>query len=84
MEVRMTRMLSLVGVLSIAVIALSGAARAQTLDNQDLPYNRNVAAAPVAQANPASTAPWHYELQYHYGHHADYVPAWVAVPNSAR
>jgi hypothetical protein len=33
---------------------------------------------------PGYSAPWHYELQYTYGHHGQWHQEWVPVMNEAK
>jgi hypothetical protein len=74
----MTRMLTLAGALSLAVMTASGAVAAAPFGSQNAP------SAPVlAQQQYRQAMPWHYEWQYHYGRKGEYVPGWVAVPNNA-
>ena len=75
----MTRMPTLAGALSLAVMTATTGAAAY-------------AAAPAAQNAPSEglalqeqygrTLPWHYEWQYHYSRHGEWVPGWVAVLNN--
>lgn len=59
-----------------------GAAQAASLATQNM---QNVTApAAATQSSSAEAAPVHYQLQYHYDRWDDYVPGWVAVPNSVR
>jgi hypothetical protein len=72
----MTRILTLGGALSIAVMTASGTVNAAPAYNQNMP-----SPAFAVQAGYGPTVPWHYEWQYHYNHHSEWVPGWVAVLN---
>lgn len=73
----MTRMLTLAGALSIAVMTATGAVSAAPAYNQSTP-----SPALAAQEKYGRTVPWHYEWQYRYDHHGDWAPGWVAVLNN--
>ena len=72
----MTRMLSAVAAAVLAA-TLAGAAYASPV--QSTPAATTVTAA---HANPQIR--WHMEWRYHYGHHNEWVPGWVAVLNDPR
>jgi len=71
----MTRMLTLAGALSIAVMTASGAVNAMPAYS----YNQSRPAPALTAQDTRGTIPWHYVWQYHYGHDGEWVPGWVAV-----
>jgi hypothetical protein len=74
----MTRMLTLAGALSLAVVTATGVVRAAPV------YNQNAPSSGLAeQEKYGQTVPWHYVWQYHYGQHGEWVPGYVAVLDSA-
>jgi hypothetical protein len=80
----MTRMLTLAGSLSIAVITAGGAVHAAPFYNQAAPFSHTVPPQGLAlQEEYGRTVPWHYKWQYHYGKWGEYVPGWVPVLNNA-
>jgi hypothetical protein len=73
----MTRMLFATAAVALAAAVIGGPANATAL--MDRPALVVPVPAPTARAQPAQ---WHYEWQYHYNRWSEYVPGWVAVPNS--
>jgi hypothetical protein len=72
----MTRMPTLAGVISIAVMTASGAVSAAPA------YTQHPPSPALAAMEKSGTVPWHREWQYGYGHHGEWLPGWVAVLNN--
>ncbi len=66
-----------VALATLAAAAIGGPANATAL--MDRPAVVAPVPAPAAYTQPTQ---WHYEWQYHYNRWSEYVPGWVAVPNS--
>lgn len=76
----MTRALLTAGAVALAIALSSGLAWADVNPGQATPPP----AKPAPALYPGYAPPWHYEWQYTYGHHSQWTPEWVAVPNNAR
>ena len=71
----MTRILTLAGALSIAVMTASGALAAAPA------YNQSTPSPALAAQEKYGTVGWHYAWRYHFNKFGEFVPAWVAVLN---
>jgi hypothetical protein len=76
----MIRTLLTAGAVAFAMALSSGLALADANSGQEAPPP----AKPAPALYPGYVPPWHYELQYTYGHHGEWTQQWVPVMNNAR